>query len=216
MRHRSRRNTTNLVVEGDEDDPRFSLANLRAMAANLQREFGGCAGNAQSPLSEPVSIFDALMKSGYVADHPDAHKNFRRSEAALLGHARRRKKLREAKEARQKAEDALAALVDPPPSPHRRPGSLPIGQRRFDRIIRLMEPGKWYARGDIVRWAGLGLNARGEMVRTLRAYALVERTRNPDAGKGPSNNPEPWWLYRLTPKGEALREQLCRLGLFTR
>jgi hypothetical protein len=148
------------------------------------------------------------MKSGCVEDHPDAHKSLRRSAAALLGHARRRKKLREAKEARQNAEDALAALVDLPPPPHRRPGSLPIGQRRFDRIVRLMEPGCWYARGDLVRWARLGLNARGEMMRTLRAYALVERTRNPDAGKGPRNNPEPLWLYRLTKKGDALRALL--------
>jgi hypothetical protein len=44
------------------------------------------------------------------------------------------------------------------------------------------------------------------LVRTLLANALVEHARNPDAGKGPSsNNPEPLWLYRLTPKGEALQ-----------
>jgi hypothetical protein len=208
MRHSSRKNTTKVVVDGDEDDPRFSLPRLRELAERLQSELG----DATRPAATAAlgSIFDALMKFGYVADHPDAHKNFRRSAAALLGHARRRKRRREAKEARRNAEDALAAMVDLPPPPHRRPGSLPIGQRRFDRIIRFMEPGLYYARGDLARGAGFGLNARGELVRTLLANALVTRVPYSEAGKGSPNNPEPLWLYRLTSKGEALREQLCQ------
>jgi hypothetical protein len=155
--------------------------------------------------SPPVSIFDALIKAGLIEDHPDAHKDLRRSEAAKLGHARRRKRIRENKE-------ALAALADPPPPPRRRPGPLPVGQRRYDRVVRVMEPGCWYARGDLAREAGFGPDVRGELMRTLLANALVERTRNPTAGKGPSNNQEPLWLYRLTPKGEALRDQLLKLA----
>ena len=155
--------------------------------------------------NEPVDILANLIKAGVVEDQPDARKNFRRSAAAKLGHARRRKRRRELKE-------ALAATVDPPPPPCRRPGPLPIGQRRYDRIVRVMEPGRWYARGDLARAAGFGLNARGELMRTLLANALATRARNPDAGKGPSHNPEPLWLYRLTPgRGEALREALQTL-----
>ena len=76
-----------------------------------------------------------------------------------------------------------------------------------------MEPGLYYARGDLARGAGFGLNARGELVRTLLAAHLVTRVPYSEAGKGSPNNPEPLWLYRLTPKGEALREQLCGLAL---
>jgi DNA-binding HxlR family transcriptional regulator len=50
------------------------------------------------------------------------------------------------------------------------------------------------------------------LVRALQANALVTRVRNPEVGKGPRHNPEPWWLYRLTPAGEALRDQLCGLA----
>ena len=73
-----------------------------------------------------------------------------------------------------------------------------------------MLPGHWYSRGDLCRCAGFGPNARGELMRTLLEKELATRTRNPEAGKGPSYNPEPVWLYRLAPKGEALREQLLR------
>jgi hypothetical protein len=211
MRHRSRRNTTNRVIEGDEDDPRFSPTSLRALAERLQSDIGH--GSRPADTAAPGSIFDALIKSGLIETHPDQCKSFRRSAAALLGHARRRRKLREAKEARRNAEAALDALVNLPPPPHRRPGSLPIGQRRYDRIIRFMEPGLYYARGDLARGAGFGLNARGELVRTLLAAHLVTRVPYSEAGKGSPNNPEPLWLYRLTPKGEALREQLCGLAL---
>jgi hypothetical protein len=108
--------------------------------------------------------------------------------------------------------EALAAIVDLPRPPRRRPGPLPIGQRRYDRIVQGMTPGCWYARGDLARMAGFGPDARGEMVRTLLANALATRTRNPDAGEGPSHNREPEWFYKLTPKGEALREQLWSLA----
>jgi hypothetical protein len=50
------------------------------------------------------------------------------------------------------------------------------------------------------------------MARTLLDKALAERTRNPTAGRGPNNNQEPWWLYKLAPKGEALRDQLLKLA----
>jgi hypothetical protein len=197
---RTRRNTKQFAIE--DEDPRFSIANLTALAEKLENELG----LTKPPVtSSPVSIFDALVKAGCIEDQPDAHKDLRRSEAAKLGHARRRKRIREDKE-------ALAALVDPPPPPRRRPGPLPVGQRRYDRVVRVMEPGCWYGRGDLMHMAGFGPNTRGEIVRTLQANALAERVRYSKAGQGPSHNPEPWWLYKLTPKGEALRDELCRLA----
>jgi hypothetical protein len=200
---RTRRNTTQFAIE--DEDPRFSIANLTALAEKLENELGLPKPPASSP---PVSIFEALVKAGCIEDHADAHKDLRRSEAALLGHARRRKRIRENKE-------ALAALVDPPSPPRRRPGPLPVGQRRYDRVVRVMEPGRWYARGDLMHMAGFGLNTRGEMVRTLLAKALAERLRYSKAGQGPSHNPEPLWLYKLTSKGEALRDALptCCIAL---
>lgn len=155
----------------------------------------------------PRSIFDRLVGTGLIENNGIREKNPRRVAAARQQHAQARKKRREAKE-------ALAELIEDPPRPapaRRRPGPLPVGTRRHDRIIRAMKPGLWYARSDMVAAAGFGLNARGEMARTLLKHGLATRSRNPDAGKGTPTRPEPHWLHQLTPKGVALRELLLLL-----
>jgi hypothetical protein len=156
-----------------------------------------------SKIIDPTrGILDALINSGVIENHGVRQKNPRRVAAALRQHAKARKLKREAKE-------ALAAPIDPPRR-HRRPGFKPIGQRRYDRVVRVMAPGLWYSRGDLTRAAGFGLDARGYLMRSLLTGALATRAPNPKAGTGTSTCPAPQWLYRLTVKGEALRE-LCRL-----
>jgi hypothetical protein len=97
-----------------------------------------------------------------------------------------------------------------PPRCHRRPGFKPIGTRMYDQIVRRMVPGHWYSRGDLTRAAGFGMDARGYLMRSLLAGSLATRAPNPASGTGTSTRPAPQWLYRLTAKGEALRD-LCRL-----
>lgn len=80
----------------------------------------------------------------------------------------------------------------------------------YDQIVRRMAPGHWYSGGDLTTAAGFGLDARGYLMRSLLAGALATRARNPKAGTGTSTRPAPQWLYRLTAKGERLRD-LCRL-----
>ena len=77
-------------------------------------------------------------------------------------------------------------------------------------MLRFMIPGQWHTRGALARAAGYGLDARGSLVRSLLANALVKRVCRQTPRKGPGNNPEHKCIYTLTPKGEALRA-LCNL-----
>jgi hypothetical protein len=149
----------------------------------------------------PGGILTGLINSGLVENYGIPQKNPRRVAASLRHHARARKARREAKEA-----------LSPPIAPrrHLQPGPKPIGTRMYDPVLRVMSPGNWYARGDLARAVGVGLDARGHLVRSLLANALATRTRNPEAASGTPTRPEPQWLYRLTAKGEALRA-LCNL-----
>ena len=146
-------------------------------------------------------ILNRLVAAGLVENFGARQKNPRRVAAARRQHANARRAKREAKE--------LAAPIDPPRC-HRRPGFKPIGTRMYDQIVRRMVPGHWYSRGDLASAAGFGMNARGSLMRSLLAGALATRARNPQADTGTSTRPAPQWLYRLTAKGEALRD-LCRL-----
>jgi hypothetical protein len=148
------------------------------------------------------SIFDSLINSGVVDNYGARQPNPRRVAAALRQHTKARRLKREAKE-------ALAAPIAPTRC-HRRPGFKPIGTRMYDQIVRRMVPGHWYSRGDLASAAGFGLDARGHLMRSLLTGALATRAPNPDADAGTSTCPAPQWLYRLTAKGEALRD-LCRL-----
>ena len=150
----------------------------------------------------PGGVFDGLINLGLVENNGVRQKNPRRVAAALQQHGRARRARREAKEA-----------LAPPIAQRRRgrrPGPLPIGTRRFDRVLRIMPPGNWYAGGDLARGAGYESDAAGDLMRSLLANALVTRAPNPDAASGTPTRPEPQWLYCLTAKGESLRE-LCKL-----
>lgn len=126
-------------------------------------------------------------------------KNPKRVGAALRQHAKARKAKREAKE---------AATPIIPRAPRPRPGFKPIGQRRYDRIIRRMGPGFWHSRGDLARAAGFSRDARGYVAQVLIRNALATRAANPQAASGTKTRPAPQWLYRLTKKGEALQDML--------
>jgi hypothetical protein len=156
----------------------------------------------QIPTSDPGGILNSLFKSGLVKNFGARQKNPKRVAAALRQHANARRAKRIAKEA-----------LRPPSAPsqrHRRPGPKPIGERKYDQIVLCMLAAHWYSGGDLCRAAGFDLGERGYLMRSMLADALVTRAPNPAAGNGTPTRPEPQWLYRLTPKGEHLRE-LCRL-----
>jgi len=164
----------------------------------------------QKPMSSFNSakdgVFDSLIASGLVENNGKRQKNPKRVAAALAWRARERN-------AKRVAKGALAAMIGDDtqaPRPRRRPGYKPIGQRQYDRVLRVMQPGQWHARGDMARAAGYGLDARGSLTRALLANALVKRVCRRGPTKGPGNNPEPDCLYSLTPKGEALAA-LCKM-----
>ena len=125
-----------------------------------------------------------------------------------------------------------------PPKPGKRWGPVTPGQRAataksleraaaqrkarrkapaIERIVVLMEPGKYYSARDLARAIGGG---RGEACRvedTLRKRGLVVRARN---GGWPGKRLavgrtwrcyEPKWAYKLTEAGEAFRS-LCILA----
>lgn len=149
----------------------------------------------------PGGILDTLTATGLVENHGIRQKDPRRVAAGLRQQARARRARREAKE-------ALAPPIVAPP--RRRPGFKPIGQRRYDRVIRVMEPGLWYARGDLARAAGFDRDARGYVTMALLYNALATRSR-PGGDPGTKTCPAPHWLYQLTEKGEALRSLLVLL-----
>jgi hypothetical protein len=147
-------------------------------------------------------IVGALIAAGLASNGGMREKNPKRVAAALAHHAKIRRATRIAKE-------ALAAPVEPPRR-QRRPGFKPIGTRKYDRVVRIMRPGEWYARGDLAKAVGFGRDARGYVTQALLSSALVTRVHYSKAGTGSPTCPEPHWLYGLTAKGEALRE-LCLL-----
>jgi hypothetical protein len=84
-----------------------------------------------------------------------------------------------------------------------------------DRMIRIMEPGKWYGVGDVARALDEPRSSRAKMRQVLLARGLVTRTKNP--AKREQLDPwqimagreqEPDWLYRLSGSGEAYRAKL--------
>ncbi len=80
------------------------------------------------------------------------------------------------------------------------------------RMLRAMEPGKWYARRDLMTAAGVDRDARGKVNQVLFAKGWVERRRNPgykgaEWRGGICPHYESEWLYRLTAEGEAERER---------
>jgi hypothetical protein len=80
-----------------------------------------------------------------------------------------------------------------------------LGRRLVDHFVRVMEPGNWYARNDI---AGREKARQGRFLQAVWRSGIAERSRNPAWDGKHTRNDEPHWLYRLTPKGEALRTLL--------
>ena len=85
----------------------------------------------------------------------------------------------------------------------------PFGERWVDRCVKVMLPGEWYADRDLQ----IAMRAEEDQpvqVEPLR-QGMIERRRNPE-WKGQNRHPRevqaPKWLYRLTVRGEALRD-LC-------
>jgi hypothetical protein len=84
-----------------------------------------------------------------------------------------------------------------------------------DRMIRIMEPGKWYGVGDLARALGEPRSSRAKMTQVLVPRGLVMRARNPARREKldpwkilAGREQEPDWLYRLTEAGEAYRAKL--------
>jgi hypothetical protein len=84
-----------------------------------------------------------------------------------------------------------------------------------DRMIRIMEPGKWYGVGDVARALDEPRSSRAKMTQVLLARGLVTRTRN--VARHEQLDPwqimagreqEPDWLYRLSGSGEMHRAKL--------
>jgi hypothetical protein len=84
------------------------------------------------------------------------------------------------------------------------------------RMIRAMEPGKYYGMGDIMRLAGAARHERGKVRQVLVKRRWVEMTRNASYSGRNLNpweimggaEPEPETLYRLTEVGLARRAEL--------
>lgn len=91
-------------------------------------------------------------------------------------------------------------------------GSIP------ERMLRVMKPGSWYGMGDLARLAGVSREGRGKVHQVMLRRGWIERQPNaaatgdrldPWAIMGGAE-PEPEWLYRLTPFGEAAQKGLPR------
>lgn len=153
------------------------------------------------------SIFDALVKLSKknapeeAAEElpPPLHPRDRRSARARAAHARQRRAV-----ARWKAKKAPSRFA--PKKVWR--GLPPPGASVLDRIVRAMEPGKWYAVSDLRHLAGL---TRNEFLGVrLFSHGYLTRLRNPDWKRWevPPRERQPYWLYTLTPVGRGRQREL--------
>jgi type IV secretory pathway VirB10-like protein len=87
----------------------------------------------------------------------------------------------------------------------------------INRLVCCMEPGKWYARADVVRAIGGGRGDRCRFEDTLRKRGLVKRALNTTwaiarkCGEYPKWLPQPKWFYQLTDLGVEFRK-FCLLS----
>jgi hypothetical protein len=82
-------------------------------------------------------------------------------------------------------------------------------------MVAAMAPGEWYGRNDIARLAGLAKYFNGKVLQELLPRGLVERRRNPAYdGRLVARGAvvEPPWVYRLTARGELVRELVRLIG----
>lgn len=116
--------------------------------------------------------------------------------ASLGGLAWARKRRRAAK-----ARSELREMIDGGPT-RKRKVAPPMGQRRVDKAVLVMVPGRWYTLNDVVAAIGLPKGQGGDLGRQLRQRALATRVA------ANASRPE-WgfkreWVYQLTERGEAL------------
>jgi hypothetical protein len=157
-------------------------------------------------------IFEHLAR--VVADEMDRRSRFtRKGDKRLLVDIERQKAgIRRARKAKQDAAaERLAAEQKA-----RRAAAAHKGGSVSERMLKAMEPGKWYGRGDLMRLAETDRNNRSNVHQVLKTKGWIEKARNP-AWTGERLNPwliqagaepEPQWLYRLTAIGQAHRDGL--------
>jgi len=80
---------------------------------------------------------------------------------------------------------------------------VPTGARRFDKILRVMAPGEWYALADIRVLTGLP-RPQDPLIRGGEEKGPIERARG-GAGDVHGYNGQPILLYRLSLTGELAR-----------
>lgn len=79
----------------------------------------------------------------------------------------------------------------------------------LNRLLLVMAPGHWYGAPEIGRAAGLARNSlHGTLYQRAVKNGLVDRARNAAFDPRLPNGIEPRYLWRLTSKGEAVREML--------
>lgn len=87
------------------------------------------------------------------------------------------------------------------------------------RMLKAMEPGKYYGMGDLMRMIGESRQARGKVVQVMLKRGWVTATQNP-AWDGLTLNPweimagaepQPKTLYRITDAGVEKKAALARL-----
>lgn len=147
---------------------------------------------------DPDSILDDLAK---VTKRRNTDPQATWVIEAMRKGRERKAKVREAA-ARKRGDARLAARK----ASHHNP---PIGKRRIDLVVALMEPGHWYGLKALSRAAGLDPHQAANLGGYLLASQWAERAANP--AWSPRNVPaheiragvvrEPKWLYRLTPAG---------------
>jgi hypothetical protein len=86
----------------------------------------------------------------------------------------------------------------------------PPGASVLDRIVRSMQRGHWYARSDLGHLAGL---TKSEIEGVcLFSHGYLTRRRNPEWKRWqvPPEERQPYWLYKLTPRGMGRQRELTQ------
>lgn len=117
-----------------------------------------------------------------------------------------------------KAKQAAAADRILAEASKRNSTARPPGEDIASRMLRVMEPGKWYGMGDVARLAGIDRTGRGKVHQVLLRRKWVEQARNPGWSAQIPNpweihsgaEPQPKNLYRLTEAGLQVRNRLAK------
>ncbi len=152
---------------------------------------------------DPDDVFAALRALAVKGtDGRRRRRTLAENAANGLGQARRRERLRrEAWERRQAELKARPKKYRPA-----------YGDRSFDRMLLVMQPGHWHAAPEIAVAAGLRRGNRAALIQVLAPAGLVESARDPDWIRKPGGYKLapgfPGVVWRLTMLGEIEREAL--------